>query len=290
MGDTMILVCGASGLTGGLLVRELRALGAPVRALVHDPKKARPLEELGVEIAVGDLARPDTLTTALHGVERVYLVSAIHPNQAKLQGNLIQAAQRAGVKHLVRLSCWNAVPDSQIELPRLHWQTDQQLEKSGLPYTILQPSYFMQNLLAFAPGIARNCTLYAPLKLGQVGMIDVRDVVAVAARLLLEPLGHTGKTYQLTGPAALTFMQVAKVLSQVTGRTVTYINIPAKDLSSLLFGQGMDPWQVEQTIDSYESLSQDYCRLVTPTVADLLGRPPRCFEQFVRKYARIFTG
>lgn len=143
----MILVVGATGQIGRELVKCLASTGAPVRALVRTPAKALAFRQEGIDVVIGDLAQPDTLDAALHGVEQVFLVSSHGPQQVALQGNFVRAAEQAHLGYLVKLSVPGAAPDAQNAFARWHGQTDQQIECSGVPFTLLQPVLFMQNLL-----------------------------------------------------------------------------------------------------------------------------------------------
>jgi len=150
----MILVTGSTGKVGSELVRQLSAKGARVRALVRDPAKRATLEAPGVEIARGDLGDPASLDAAMKGVDRVFLLSSVDQRQAELQGNAVQAAKRAGVRHIVKLSSAGTSLDSPITIARLHAQTEKDVEASGIPYTFIKPALFMQFLLNHAPTVS----------------------------------------------------------------------------------------------------------------------------------------
>ena len=217
-------VTGATGRIGSELVRELRARGLAVRALVHTPARATALTGQQVEMVPGDFADPDSLDRAVAGVEQVFLLSPPHPHQVQLQGNLVQAAQRAGVRHIVKLSALGASPDWPLPIPRWHWETEQQIEQAGFAFTHLRPNYFMQMILTLAPQVIQQGTLVVPAGAGRVSMVDARDIAAVAVAVLVEP-GHAGQVYEITGPEALSFVDVAQQLTATTGRPVKYVDI-----------------------------------------------------------------
>ena len=127
----MIYVSGASGVIGDEVVRQLRAEGAPVRALVHHPENAEALEALGAEIALGDLSRPQTLEAGLEGAERLFLLSPSDPEMAQLEANLVDAAARAGVRRVVKQSAYGAAPDAPVAVGRAHAESERHLEGSG---------------------------------------------------------------------------------------------------------------------------------------------------------------
>ncbi len=140
----MILVTGATGLNGSELVHRLSARGVPVRALVRSAAKARALSALPkVEIVEGDMARPETLSGALRGVDRAMLISSSDPAMLEVQSNFIEAARKAGVKHIVKLSGIIAELDSPFRFARMHGEIERRLEASGIAFTHLRAGEFM---------------------------------------------------------------------------------------------------------------------------------------------------
>ena len=204
-----ILVTGATGNVGSLLIPNLTSLGADVRALVRDESKARGLRDAGVEVVVGDLEKPDTLDAAFRGVDKVFLITPPNPNQVMQAENGIQAAKRAGNPFLVRLSA-GAIREMPGALPRIsgkHAEIDPMLKASGLPYNIIRPHNFMQGTMMAAQTVASDGLVYMPMKDGKIGIIDVRDIADVAVKVLTED-GHEGKAYSLTGPESISFHDV----------------------------------------------------------------------------------
>jgi uncharacterized protein YbjT (DUF2867 family) len=190
----MIVVTGASGKTGRELVRPLASRGVSLRAVVRDSAQAANLAATNVEIAIADLADPETLTLALAGVDKAYLMTAAAPELVRLHSNFIRAARLAGVRHIVRHSVRGADAGSPVKLGRWHAASQTELEASGLAGTHLQPVYNMQNFLKFAPTMQARSAFYAPMKDSALSMVDARDIAAVAAAALTG-MGHEGKTY-----------------------------------------------------------------------------------------------
>ena len=211
----MILVTGATGHVGSELVRLLAEQGAPARALVHSPDKAAPIQQLGLETALGDYEQPDTLDAAMKGCGQLFLLSPPSPRQPQQEQHVIDAARRAGLDHVVKQSVPWAGPDAPVLFSRWHGQVEQHLAQSGLAYTLLRPSSFMQNFLMSAQQVADQGVLYGMFGEGRVAFIDARDIAAVAAELLTSP-GHQGASYTLTGPEALSAAEVAERLSAAT--------------------------------------------------------------------------
>src|SRR5262245_16170931 len=207
----MILVTGATGNNGQELVRQLTALGQKGSALVRNPAKAGNLKGPNVELAAGDFDQPATLDAALQGVDKAFLLTPVAERCVEWQNAFIQAAQRAKVKHLVKFSGMGARPGINVELLRMHGETDDRLRNSGVPFTILQPNSFHQNILSSAGTIKAQGMFYWPMKNAQQSTVDIRDINAVAAKVFTTS-GHEGKTYVITGPEALTFQQAAEKL------------------------------------------------------------------------------
>ena len=286
MADT-ILITGATGNVGSEVVRQLAAAQVPIRALVRNRAKAAAIERAGVEIVEGDLARADTLALALTGVTRALLISSSEPRQTELQNNFIDAAKRAGRPHIVKISSVAVTPDSPVSFFRWHAATEQYLTQSGLPFTILRPNYFMQNTLGFAPTIAKEGKFYGAVRNGKMAMIDVRDIAAVAARLLTQ-LGHEGTTYEITGPESLSLAEVAAKLSTALGKPVSYVEVPAGAVRASLLSAGMPDWAAEAIAVMHELLSRDAAAQVNDLAQKISGKKPITFDQFARDFRSVF--
>jgi uncharacterized protein YbjT (DUF2867 family) len=285
----MILVTGATGHVGSELVRLLAEQGAPARALVHSPDKAAPIQHLGLETALGDYEQPDTLDVAMKGCDQLFLLSPPSPRQPQQEQHIIDAARRAGVEYVVKQSVPWAGPDAPLVFCRWHGQVEQHLAQSGLAYTLLRPSSFMQNFLMSAQQVADQGVLYGMFGEGRVAFIDARDIAAVAAELLTNP-GHQGASYTLTGPEALSAAEVAERLSAATGRQVRYVDVGADGFRQALAGAGMPGWLVDGVVEGNTMLAAGHGATVTDEVARLTGRPPRTFAQFAADHQGAFGG
>jgi len=285
----MILVTGATGHVGLELVRLLAETGAPTRALIHSPDKAAPIQRLGVQTAVGDYERPDTLDAAMDGCHQLFLLSPASPRQPEQEHHIIDAAKRAGVAHVVKQSVPGANLDSPMAFGRWHAQVEQELAQSGLTYTLLRPNSFMQNFLMSAQPVAGQGQLYGMSGAGRVSYIDSRDVAAVAARVLTDP-GHQGRQYTLTGPEALTAADVAQRLSAAIGRQVRYVDLGPDAFGQALADAGLPGWLVHALLESNTWLAAGHGAGVTDEVARLTGRTPRTFDQFAGEHQAAFGG
>jgi uncharacterized protein YbjT (DUF2867 family) len=285
----MILVTGATGHVGSELVRLLADQGAPARALVHSPDKATPIQRLGLETALGDYEQPDTLDVAMKGCDQLFLLSPPTPRQPQQERHVIEAARRAGVGHVVKQSVPWAGVDAPLVFSRWHGQVEEDLARSGLAYTLLRPSSFMQNFLMSAQQVADQGVLYGMFGEGRVAFIDARDIAAVAAELLTNP-GHHGASYTLTGPEALSAAEVAERLAAATGRQVRSVDLGADAFRQALAGAGMPGWLVDGVVEGNTMLAAGHGATVTDEVARLTGRPPRTFAQFAADHRVAFGG
>lgn len=288
----MILVTGANGKIGRELVRILAPRHEPVRAMVRSRLRATGVEGLGVPLVVGDFTKPASLAVAFEGVGRLFLVSSTSPEVAALHRTALEAARQAGVEHVVRISSLGAAADAPTAMQRWHGEAEAALEASGLAWTHLRPAYFMQSTRAFAPLTAARGTITVPAGEGRVGMVDLRDVAAVGAAILTagDRDRHQGTAYDLTGPEALSFAEVAEKLSSATGRRIRYLDTPPEQARDGMVRGGMAPWLAEAVVEFYRHCAAGGFDRLTGTVEEVLGRPPRTFDRFAREHAASFRG
>ncbi|MBI3448812.1 MAG: SDR family oxidoreductase [Acidobacteria bacterium] len=286
----MILITGATGNTGMEVVRQVTARGGRVRALVRSPEKAVTVTGGGgIETAAGDLDNPESLARALAGVEKVFLLSTADPRQVELQGNLVVAAKKAGVKHIVKMSALGAAMNSPVSFGRWHAQTENQIEKSGMAFTHLRPHFFMQNTLMFAASVAKDGTIYAPMGDGKISLVDTRDIAAVAAVVLTSP-GHEGKAYDVTGSEALSFSDLAAKIGAATGRSVKYVDVPPAAARQAMLALGMKDWMADAMLALYAIFAAGHAAAIADSVPRITGRPARSYDQFAKDFAHVFKG
>ncbi len=284
------LVIGATGRIGGDLIKALAARGEQVRALVRNSEKAAATQGHGVEAVVGDLERSETLDAALQGVDRAFLISGDDPRIAELHGNFVEAARRADVGHIVRTSILVAMmPDSPLALSKWHREADQHVIDSGIPYTILQPASFMQNVLMSAASIASDGIIYGAMGDGKVGVIDIRDIADVAATVLTSD-GHQGQSYILTGPEVLSMADIAAKLSATLSKDVKYVNASPDDAKAGMVAMGMSDVIADAWVKLAQMVSMGAAEMLTPMVKEVTGKEPRSFDQFARDFAHVFKG
>jgi len=287
----MILIIGATGNTGRETVPRLLERGIAVRALTRDPARAAALPGFaGAEIVAGDPARPETLGPAMQGVSKVFLIPPSGPGSDTSEQNVFEAARAAGVRHIVKLSALCADPNAPSMALSHNFRSEELLKTSGIPYTILRPASFMQNFsLFYSPSIRSEGTVYHSLGEARMAVIDVRDIAEVAVKVLTSE-GHEGKTYNLTGPEALTYAEAAEKIGTATGRPVRYIDLPAAAYEQALIGFGIPPFVAAEVLNIYGRgpYREGKAASVSSSVADLLGRPARSFSEFARDHAAYF--
>ncbi len=286
----MILVTGATGKTGSALVRRLSAMGVPVRAMTRSAAKADSLAALpNVEICEGDMARPETLDAPLRGVEKAMLISSSAPDMLDVQNNFIDAAKKAGLQHVVKLSGIMPEVDSPFRFARMHGLIEKHLEESGVPYTHLRGGEFMDSYFRQVRFITTQNALMLPMENAKIASIDVHDL-AEAAAIILTTSGHEGKIYPLTGPEALTMAEVAEKLSGVVGRPIRYINVPAEEAKKANLANGMPPYMADALYELFAERRAGKESQVWPDTGILLGRRANDFDTFAQRNAAIFRG
>ena len=286
----MILVTGATGRTGGALVRRLSAAGVPVRALARSASRAEGLSALPqVEVVEGDMARPATLDPALRDVDRAMLISSADPTMLEVQSNFIDAAAKAGVEHLVKLS--GIIPDAEspFRFARMHGEIERRLEASGMAFTHLRAGEFMHAYFRQVPAIVATGKLLRPMEDARIASIDVDDIAEVAAAVLTG-WGHEEATYPLTGPEALSMTDVAEKLSAATGKRIEYINVAPEEATSAQLAAGMPPFTAEALAELFAERRKGKEAQVSPLVQTILGRRATSFDEFAVRHAAIFRG
>ena len=275
----MILVTGGTGRVGCHVVAGLLERGVPVRVLTRDPQRARDLLGDGVEVVKGDFSQPATLAPVVAGVERVYLVTPGAPDQVEQERNVVEAARRGGVSHIVKQSVIGASTESPSALVRWHAEAERVVETSGLSFTLVRPALFMQ--LA-AELVGADGAIYSSVGEARLAFVDTRDVAAVAIAALTSRW-HEGRTHTVTGPEALTWHEAAAYLS-TKGRPVRYVPVTEEAARESL-ASFMPEWRVEPTLEFNRAIAGGLMDAVTGAVEAVTGKPPRSFAEFAREQA-----
>lgn len=283
----MILVTGSAGKTGQAVIRALVAKGAVVRALVRRPEQVPKVEVLGAhQVVVGDMRVQAAMDRAARDVRAVYHVCPnVHPDEVSIGQTVMAAACSAGVAHFV----YHSVLHPQVEAMPHHWlkmRVEERLFESGLDYTILQPAAYMQNVLAQWDRVVDQGVYAVPYAIEtRLGMVDLEDVAQAAAAVLTEA-GHTGATYELAGPEALTQIEIANTMGQQLGRAVHVQAVPPEIWAQQARAAGLGDYQVETLLKMFHYYERHGFWGNPRVLGGLLGRPPVTFAAFVERVAR----
>jgi NAD(P)H dehydrogenase (quinone) len=264
MGITV--VSGASGRVGG---RVAARWGDRLRLLVRDAARAPRID--GAETAVASYGDRAALRAALTGASAVLMISAAEtPDRVDQHKSFVDAAMDAEVEHLVYTSFVGAAPDAVFTLARDHWATEEYIKESGIPYTFLRDNLYADfvPLLAGADGVIRG-----PAGNGRAAVVSQDDVADSAVAVLRETGAHSGRTYELTGPEALSFDEMAAVVTQATGRETRFQNETLEQAYASRASYGAPSWQVDAWVSTYTAVAAGVMSTVDPAVERLTGRP-----------------
>ena len=276
----MIGVLGATGRVGGHVAALLAERGAEARALVR-----RPDADLPVPAVHADLGAPGTLPQALRGIDRLFLLTSHGPDQDTREAAAVDAATRAGVSRIVKLSggAPSLGPNGPTSTAVAHWRSEQRIEAAGIEFTFLRPSFYMQNLLeTVAPTVTKTGVLVAPFGDAPIAMVDVRDVAAVAVAALLDeaPAHHA---WQITGPRPTSFAAIAEHLG------ARHVKVPVKAVARTLRRRGASPFEVDHAVRMAAYFAAGSDGVATDHVLRLTGRTPRAVEAFLDEYRAAFS-
>lgn len=276
-----VAVLAATGRVGSLVVRALRAARVDVRALGRTASGAGAVHV--------DLADPSTLRPALAGCGALLLCTPDAPDQAEREGLVIAAASDAGVGHCVKISAQSAGLDPPVSFGVAHARSEQVLRRRPMTWTVVRPTVFQQTLLLFARDVAGGRPLIAPAGRGAVAFVDTADVADVAVAALTRPDLH-GRTLTVTGPRAVTFAEVADLLSARLGRRVRHLSPPLPLARRVLpRATGMPRWQSDLVVDLFAVLQRGAQADPTRAVPDVLGRPAADVALFLDRHTAAFS-
>ncbi|MCF0074224.1 SDR family oxidoreductase [Dyadobacter sp. CY261] len=288
MKQTSIFLTGATGSVGSQLVQKLTSLNIPFKALVRTASQAEHLGKIPhAEMVVGDLANPESFEHALQGIEKTFLLTNSSEQAESLQTGFVEAAHRAGVGHIVKLSQFAANESSPVRFLRYHAKVENRIRELGFRYTFLRPNLYMQGLLAFKEQIRDNAHFFAAIGNARVSAVDVRDIAAMAAVALTEA-GHENKTYDITGPEPLTHYQMAETLSKTLGKPVNFISVSPSEMEEALRAAGFPEWQVGGLIEDYAHYARGEAATVSDAIARTTHQSAITFEQFVQDHKFLF--
>lgn len=291
----MILVTGTTGLSGSAIIREFARQNIPVRALFRAPAKARRFAGMAsVEPVQGDMLRPDSLTVALRGVDRVLMISSARERMVETQCTFIDAVKAAGVPYVVKYSGKESgvgFDPERFSGTRGHLEIERYLEASGLAWTHLRPSQFMQ---LYLPGTLTGVDphrheLRMPIGESKLAPVDIEDVAKVAVALMCSD-GHLGRAYDMTGPEALSMKEVCERISEATGSAFQYVDLPLTGKLAELRAEGMPEPTIRILTELFTERArraESHLRLDTHRA---FGVRPTSFREFALRNANAFRG
>ena len=286
----MILITGASGSVGKAVLQEVSrkesTSHAKFRAMFRSKEEAAKAPA-GSEPVLADYADKQSLRKALDGVTSVFVVCSPIPQLVELESNVLDACKESGVKHVVLNSALGA-GDYPKSFPSWHRKVEDKLKATGMSYTILRPNGFLQNIVAFnAPSIRTQGAFYVAMGDAKVSYVDVGDIAVVAVKALQGGV-HSGKTYELNGPEAISNQELATRISAVAGRTVNYVDIPESAQRDAMLGLGLPDWQVTALLELQQYYKQGAGAKTDGLLRDLIERDPMTLDQYLTANAREF--
>ncbi|MFL6395278.1 MAG: SDR family oxidoreductase [Nitrososphaeraceae archaeon] len=296
------MVTGATGTVGSEVVKQLASSSSYssgqsiIRAAVHSKNKVDKFSQYGseiFEIVNMDYNKPETIAAALDKVGKLFLLTLPSLNMTDISSKVVREAKKNGVQRIVKLSVFGADAEPGIIIGRLHRQEEKIIEESGITYTFLRSSAFMQNFVNYyGYTIKTQNAIYLPAGEGKVSFVDARDVAAVAAKLLTENNGrsrHDKKAYVVTGSEALSYSQVAEIISKEIGRKISYIDTSEEDARKSMKSMGREDWLIDAILEEFYNTRAGNRSETTNIVEQIIGRKPTSFAQFVRDYANSFN-
>jgi uncharacterized protein YbjT (DUF2867 family) len=236
-----------------------------------------------------DFSEPETLKDALKDIDKVFLLTPFQPNMVQYSSNLLTEIIKAGkTKHIVKVSAMGAdfEPGG-----RLHRQAEQMIEDSGIAYTFLRPNAFMQNFVNFySHMIKERDVLSLPAGDGKVSFVDVRDIAAVSIQILINNnVGkYNSKTYDITGPEAISYDDAVRILSEQVGKKISYVSVSEDDAFNAMKEMGLNDWLIKTILEGYNNLRKGYFSPITNVVEEITGRKPVSFKDFAKDHAEVF--
>jgi uncharacterized protein YbjT (DUF2867 family) len=291
-----ILVTGATSMVGHEVVKQLSSTTRDVSIKaggrsIENVKKVINFDR--TEPIQIDYYKPETLREALKDVDRVFIVTPFQSDLVELSSNLLKAIKDTRkIKHIVKLSVLRGEdPDHGIIANTLHRRAEKMIEVSGIPYTFLCPTFFMQSFATFFPQkIKEQGTFYLPAGDGKVSFVDVRDIAAIAVEALTNNNDgrHNGKAYNITGPEAISFGQAARILSEQVGKKISYVSISEDVARKGMKEIGWNEWRINFLIELYNIIKQGYLEEISTPVEEATGKRALSFSQFAKDYADAF--
>jgi uncharacterized protein YbjT (DUF2867 family) len=274
-----LAVTGATGAVGGMVAAALADAGVPQRLLVRRPDRAPDL--VGALVAPCSYGDRQASLEALRGVTTLFMVSGSESaDRLEQHKRFVDAAAEAGVRQVVYTSFQGAAPDCTFTLGRDHWATEEHIRATGMDFTFLRDSFYLDVFPLFA---GKEGVIRGPADDGRVAAVARADVAASAVAVLRDPAGHRGATYDLTGPEALTLAEIAETITRVTGRQVRFHDETLEEAYESRKRWPAPQWQYDAWVSTYTAIAKGEVAEVTDHVERLTGRPPLSLEQLLSR-------
>jgi uncharacterized protein YbjT (DUF2867 family) len=274
-----VAVTGATGRLGGRIARRLAELSVPQLMLVRDPSRAPQLPSATAHQA-GFTDRA-AIAEGLKGIQTVLMVSASEtPDRLSQHKAFVDAVAESDAQHVVYISFVNAAPDATFTLARDHWATEEHLRGSGLAYTFLRDNFYADFMPAL---IGTDDVIRGPAGQGRVAAVAQDDIAEAAAHVLANPAAHAHRTYDLTGPHALTLDDVAAELTAATGRSITYHPETVDEAYDSRRPSGEPQWQLDAWVSTYTAIAAGELEHVSSDVPTLIGRPATALSDLLSR-------
>lgn len=276
---TRVVVTGSTGNVGGRVARRLAAAGVEQVLVVRDPARA---PDLGVATVVrAAFTDTDAIVAAIEPGDTVFMVSGAEtPDRVDQHIAFVDAVAAAGAGHLVYTSFYGAAPDATFTLARDHWATEQHIRASGVAFTFLRDNLYADflPLMTGDDGVIRG-----PAAAGRVAAVAQDDIAEVAAAVLQAPADHAGRTYELTGPASLTLTEIAQVITEVTGRRVSYHDESVEEAHSSRAVYDAPGWQVDAWVSTYTAIANGELDGVSGAIERITGHPATSLTDLLQR-------
>ncbi|NMN97192.1 DUF2218 domain-containing protein [Antrihabitans stalactiti] len=284
---TTIAVTGVTGQLGSLVAADLAARGIGLRLIARNPARVKTID--GAVVAAAEYGDAAAFGSAVAGADTLFLVSATESeNRVAEHITAVDAAIAAGVGRIVYISFQGAAPDATFTFARDHWHTEQHIASSGVDHTFLRDN----NYLSHVPGLVNPAdgVIRGPAGTGKFAPVAHADIAAVAAAVLADNTLLVGETRDVTGPEAFTLDEAARILTERTGRAISYVPETREEAFASRAHYGAPHWAVEGWVSSYEAIATGELASVSDTVETVLGRPPVSLRQYLKDNPSTLAG
>lgn len=272
-----IAVTGVTGVLGGYIANELAAHGVAQRLLARTPAKAPQLPHSSVHpFSYSDQT---AAIEALTGVQTLLMVSASESaDRLDQHRSFIDAAAKAGVHHIVYTSFAGAAPDAIFTLARDHFETEEYIKASGMAWTMLRDSFYIDFMEAM---VGEDGVIRGPGGNGRVAIIARADIARTASAVLRDPGSHIGQTYDLTGPEALSFAEIAATIGRVRGREISFYDESIEEAYASRASYGAPEWQVDAWVSTYTAVASNTMAPISEAVETITGTAAQSLETYL---------